>query len=77
MQRMPVGFDLLSLTQMGMATWMTQVVVAQKFAEALRMQGTLVIETLRRRPALQPSSAYSARSRRALGDPWVGDLGAS
>jgi hypothetical protein len=37
-------FDPLSLAQVGMAAWLTELMVAQKFAEALQMQGNLVID---------------------------------
>jgi hypothetical protein len=37
-------FDPLSLAQVGMAAWLTELMLAQKFAEALQMQGSLVMD---------------------------------
>jgi hypothetical protein len=37
-------FDPLSLAQVGMAAWLTEVMVVQRFAEALQMQGNLVMD---------------------------------
>ena len=43
MNRHGMGLDPLSLSQIGLATWLTQLVVAHKFAQALGTQGALVM----------------------------------
>jgi hypothetical protein len=44
-QLMPL--DPLSLTCLGMATWLTDVIVARKFSEALWLQNALVCDAMR------------------------------
>jgi hypothetical protein len=39
--------DPLSLTAMGIATWLTELIVAQKFSEAMWRQSELMIEAMR------------------------------
>jgi hypothetical protein len=38
----PMPIDPLSLTRMGVATWLTDLVVAQKWSEALWRQSALI-----------------------------------
>jgi hypothetical protein len=54
----PFRLDPLSLAQLAIATWLTELVVAQKFAEALQMQSSLVIDGI-------AGSPYRPGSRRA------------
>jgi hypothetical protein len=44
MQNPVMPLDPLSLTRMGVATWLTGLFVAQKFSEALWRQSTLMID---------------------------------
>jgi hypothetical protein len=39
--------DPLSLTRMGFATWLTDMIVAQKFSEAIWRQNELMIDAMR------------------------------
>lgn len=39
-------FDPLSLTRMGMATWLTDLIVAHKFSEAVWLQSTLIADAM-------------------------------
>jgi hypothetical protein len=41
-----VLFDPLSLTRMGMATWLTDMIVAQKFSEAVWRQSSLIADAM-------------------------------
>jgi hypothetical protein len=41
-----VIFDPLSLTRMGMATWLTDMIVARKFSEAVWRQSTLMADAM-------------------------------
>jgi hypothetical protein len=47
MRKQPVLLDPLSLTRIGMATWMTQQAVARKIAEAVTQQNALIARTIR------------------------------
>jgi hypothetical protein len=42
MREQPLPLDLFSLTRIGMGTWMTNLIVARKFAQAFREQSTLI-----------------------------------
>ena len=42
-------FDPFSFIRIGMAIWVTDLMVAQKFAEAVREQNTLIRRAMRRR----------------------------
>ena len=42
MPHLPMPLDPLVLTQLGFATWLTDLIVVQKLGEALWRQGTLM-----------------------------------
>jgi hypothetical protein len=54
MQNDVYRYDFLSLAQIGMATLVTELVVAQKFAQALQMQSSLVMGSIRAPSYLEP-----------------------
>lgn len=43
----PLPFDAMTLSRMGMATWLTDVIVARKWGEAIYRQYALMFEGLR------------------------------
>ena len=59
MRNWPMPPDPLTLTRAGIATWLTDVMVAWKFGEALWRQGTLTVDAIR--------SAASPASHRGMG----------
>lgn len=52
MRQQLLPLDPFSLTRMGVATWVTNLVVAQKFAEALQEQNTLMTDAILSRPTV-------------------------
>jgi hypothetical protein len=50
MQKQPLPLDAFSLARVGMANWMTNVMVAQKFAEAFSEQTALITRAMHGRP---------------------------
>jgi hypothetical protein len=50
MRKQPLPLEAFSLTRVGMASWLTNVMVAQKFAEALSEQTDLITRAIRGRP---------------------------
>ena len=56
MPNLPMSFDPLSMTRMGIATWLTDWIVAQKFGEAMWRQNALMMATLQ--PAAHARSAH-------------------
>jgi hypothetical protein len=48
--RTPLPIDPFSLTRIGLGTWMTNLLVAQKFAEALMEQNALITGAMHSRP---------------------------
>jgi hypothetical protein len=56
MQPTTFRLDPFSLAQIGMATWLTELVVAQRFAEAMGMQGKLMLDGMDRLSALHSVS---------------------
>jgi len=54
MRTQPLPVDAFSLARVGMASWMTNVMVAQKFAEAVSEQTVLLTRAMHRRPLSQP-----------------------
>jgi hypothetical protein len=48
--------DPLTLTRIGVATWLTGLLVAQKIGQGLREQNALVTETMRGRGPVTPHS---------------------
>jgi hypothetical protein len=53
MRQQPLPLDPFSLTRIGMAIWVTDLVVARKFAEAVREQNTLITRAMRGRPLIR------------------------
>jgi hypothetical protein len=51
MRKQPLPIDPFSLTRIGMATWVTDLIVAQKFVEALTQQNALITGAMRGRPS--------------------------
>jgi hypothetical protein len=58
MRNWPMPTDPLTLTRAGIATWLTDVMVAWKFGEALWRQSTLTVDAM--------SSAHRAAADRAM-----------
>jgi hypothetical protein len=56
MRKQPLPLDPFSLTRIGMATWLTELVVAQKIAQALTEQNTLITGAMRGRPSQRSMS---------------------
>ena len=54
MRQQPLPLDAFSLACVGMASWMTNVMVAQKFAQAFSEQTALITRAGHGRPLRQP-----------------------
>jgi hypothetical protein len=54
MREQPIPHDALTLTRVGMASWVTNVMVAQKFAQAFSEQTALITRAMRGRPLVRP-----------------------
>jgi hypothetical protein len=57
----PMPLDPLSLTRMGFATWMTELVVAQKWSEALWRQSALMLDGVRATDGVGSTRSATAR----------------
>jgi hypothetical protein len=54
MRQQPLPPDPLTLTRIGVATWLTGLLVAQKIGQGLREQNELLTESMRDRAAVRP-----------------------
>jgi hypothetical protein len=54
MRQQPLPPDPLTLTRIGMATWLTGLLVAQKIGEGLKEQNALMTDAMRSRAPIGP-----------------------
>jgi hypothetical protein len=52
MRKQPIPLDPFSLTRIGMANWVTNLVVARELAQAVREQNTRMMGAMRGHPTI-------------------------